>query len=760
MLEKIFEFSYAIFFKFVNLFVWLGLVILYPFEVGYKLIRYGMTEAKTFRKKLRKKQLRTKQYVVALRKALDAVRSFIRRVLRQTEKLISGLKIFIYNRFGKKKRGRKKKIKIFTRINLFVFGVFATVLFVLIPMRAYDWFKSLPQPVLLAQIQNKSTKILDRKGRLLYEIYIDRKYDPVPLSKIPKSAINATFAIEDSSFYNHIGIQPVSMMRAAKAILIDDQLQGGSTITQQLVKNVLLSNERTLTRKLKEIFLSILVERQYTKDEILELYLNNIAYGGTAWGIQSASQKYFGKDVSDLTLPESSFLAGLPSAPSVYSPFINGGNGQKFKERQKVVLDRMVELKYITSDEALFAYAEELNFVPQAEYIRAPHFVDFVKNELYRRYGKRFVDFGGLTVTTSLDLDLHEKVQDIVATEVANGAYLNYSNGAAVVLDARSGEILAYVGSVDYFSDGSGKYDVLMALRQPGSSIKPVTYVLAFSGGYTPASTIEDAPFTISSYGQVYTPVNYDGKYHGIVTLRQALANSYNIPAVKLVRNLGVERMITLAAKMGIKNWKFDNTFGYSVTLGGKEVRLIDLTNVYTTLARGGVYKEVTPFVSVKDMYGFEILGDKRKEERVLDEGAAYLVSHILSDNYARAQAFGLGSSLVVPGHTVAVKTGTSDEKRDNLTLGYTPSYVVGVWVGNNDNSPMNPYLASGLSGAAPIWNRIMTVVLAGSQNEEFERPGNIFVKIDEECGGRSEVFVKGTAPKHLCDRGKGVKKT
>lgn len=646
----------------------------------------------------------------------------------------------------------QKSTSFFTKAKIFVGGSIFSLVFLVAPALGYSWYRALPRPELLAENAqtHRPTRILDRNGVPLYEIYVDKKYAPIALSKIPKSVILATLAVEDHEFFSHNGVRPLSLIRAAKATIMDDSLQGGSTITQQLIKNVLLSPERTMTRKLKELFLAFAVERKYTKDEILEMYLNNIPYGGTAWGIQSATQKFFGKDVGELTLGEAAFMAGLPSSPSSYVSYAS--DIDMAKARQKLVLNRMEELGIITVDQGKKALAEDLKFVEQAEYIKAPHFVQYVRKELERRYGRQMVESGGLTVKTSLDLDLHNRLQAIVTEEVAKASNLNITNGALVVLEPKTGQILAYVGSVDYFKEGWGAYDVITALRQPGSSIKPVTYALALERGYTAASTIVDAPLTIQlGGGQTYKPVNYDGKFHGAVTLRSALANSYNIPAVKLVKEVGPDNMVTLGNNMGLKNWQVDDSYGYSVTLGGKEVRLLDLTNVFATFARGGEYLPTTPFISIRDANGFDIYSaDEAKPEQVLSPESAYIISNILSDNNARTPAFGSQSQLVTPGHTVAVKTGTTNEKRDNLTVGYTPSYVVGVWVGNNDNKPMNQYLASGVSGAAPIWNLAMRTVLESTANEEFTAPEGVFVKYDSKCG-RSEVFTEGSKMPNLC---------
>lgn len=636
-------------------------------------------------------------------------------------------------------------------IKMFFLGTFFTIIFILIPSHVYLWLQDIPNPQLLAARKlPEPTRILDRNGRLLYEIYQDKRYEPIALNQIPQNMIDATIAVEDARFYTHHGFDTQSMLRAAKATFLEDDLQGGSTITQQLVKNVLLTPERTISRKLKELFLSVAVENQFTKKQILEMYLNNISYGGSAWGVQSAAQKFFGKNVWELDLAETSLLAGLPSAPSAYSPL--SGDLSVAKERQHYVLERMVNLGYIGSAEAASAYNEELKFTPQTEYIRAPHFVAYVIKDLENKFGKRYVDQGGLTVKTTLDLDLQEKVQQIVHDGVERYSYLNISNGAAVVLDAKKAEILAYVGSVDYFKEGWGAFDVASAYRQPGSSIKPVTYSLAFENGLTPATTIRDQPVTFRIAGQSpYTPKNYDGKYHGIVTLRQALANSYNVPAVRLANMLGPDNIVALGRKFGLNNWQVDGSYGLAVTLGGKEVRLIDHTNLYATFARKGKYKDVTPYLSIKDRQGFEVYQDERQEVKVVKPETAYLIWNILSDNQARLPAFGVNNYMTIPGKTVAVKTGTTDQIRDNFTMGFTPSYAVGVWVGNNDNTPLNSHLASGLSGAAPIWNEIMTDVLADARDEQMPRPEGIFVKYDKDCN-KSEFFIKGSKiPEHLC---------
>ncbi len=772
--------------RFLNFLVFIGYVILYPFELLTRLLLRTLDLIKVTVEDIGKGKLK-----IALRSLLYDILDGFNRLWRDIKTLFKGyvlndlrrlkLEILRIKNFGFTIKNlpffadKRPRLHYWTKTKMhpvtktggqsfalhFIYGIAFAVIFMFGPYKIYSWYRELPQPELLKMISdfNRSTRILDRKGRLLYEIYVDKKYEPVSLDRMPTHTIEATLAIEDHTFYTHAGFNPLSILRAIKANIFGNNLQGASTITQQLIKNVLLTPERTVSRKLKELVLSVMVEQKYTKNQILEMYMNNIPYGGTAWGIQSATKKFFGKDVAELDLAESAFLAGLPSSPSTYSPF--AGDDYLSKSRQKTVLQRMVDLSYISQTEADQAYQEELHIVPQEEYIKAPHFVAFVRNELNRKYGRKLVDFGGLTVTTTLDLDLQENAENIVSKEISGDTYLNISNGASIVLDSRTGGILAYVGSVDYFKDNWGAFDIVTASRQPGSTVKVITYSLALSKKYTAASVINDSAITYQLWGgQTYTPVNYDGIFHGNVTLRQALANSYNIPAVKVTKDLGPDNVVDLGNKMGLKDWRIDGSYGLSVTLGGKETSLMNLTNIFATLSRGGMYKEVTPFESILDANGFEIYSPNKSEgDRVVSREVSYIITNILSDYYARIPSFGTNNFLSIPGRTVAVKTGTTDSKRDNYTVGYTPSFVVGVWVGNNDNSPMNPNLASGLSGAAPIWNKIMSTVLDKKDVEKFEIPPDILVKTDKECGNITEFFVKGTVPTRLCSEKKDENK-
>ncbi|MBI5619461.1 penicillin-binding protein, partial [Candidatus Gottesmanbacteria bacterium] len=438
-------------------------------------------------------------------------------------------------------------------------------------------FKDLPSPAKLSQYNiPQSTKVYDRMGRLLFDIYAQQNRTPVPLSDIPLVVRQATIAIEDRDFYRHRGIDPVrGMLRAVVATITRQQLQGGSTITQQLVKTALLTPQRTVTRKIREIILAFWVELLYPKDKILEMYLNQVPYGGTAWGIETAAEKYFGKNVKELNLAEASLLAGLPQAPTLYSPF--GAHPELAQLRQKEVLRRMMEDKYITDKQAQDAEKQEIVF-KKTTGIKAPHFVMYVKEQLVDRYGEAIVERGGLKVTTTLDLDLQEYVQATIAAEVEKLKNLRVTNGSLLVTKPATGEILAMVGSVDYFASPSGSFNVTTALRQPGSSIKPVNYALGLEKKIvTPATMFLDVATCFANINQPnYCPHNYDGKFHGAVQLRLALGNSYNIPAVKMLYLNTVQDMVASASAFGLDTIKDSTRYGLSLTLGGGEVRMVD----------------------------------------------------------------------------------------------------------------------------------------------------------------------------------------
>ncbi len=637
----------------------------------------------------------------------------------------------------------------------FILGVFFTLIFVFIPYQTWLMLEKLPHPQLLEVREIPvTTKIFDRNGFLLYEIYAEQNRTPVNLAEIPPFLKQATIAIEDKEFYSHLGFSPRGILRATKEIIFNRRIQGGSTITQQLVRSALLNQEMTLQRKIKEIILSFWAERIYSKDQILEMYFNQVPYGGTAWGIEAASQTYFGKSVQDLSLAEAAYLAGLPASPSVYSPF--GVHPEQGLTRQKEVLQRMREDGYLDETAKLKAEETKLQFAAPKTEIKAPHFVMYVKDLLERKYGSRLVQRGGLRVITTLDLPTQEMAQGLVTNEVEKLKSLNVGNGAALITNPKTGEILAMVGSKDYFGTSSssfkqfeGAFNVALALRQPGSSIKVVNYALALNNGLTAATVLDDTPITFRVPGQPpYTPKNYDGKFHGQVTLREALANSYNVPAVKVLAQMGVKKMIEQGKKMGITSWQDESRYGLSLTLGGGEVTMLDLARAYGTLANQGKKEELVSLLKISDYKG-QILEESRfpQGETVLPAGISFILANILADNQARSAAFGLNSLLVVPGKTVAVKTGTSNDLRDNWAIGFTPSYVVVSWVGNNDNSPMN-WVASGVTGATPIWQQIM-INLLKDKADELILPGEDIIKADV-CG-HSEYFLKGTFKNLSC---------
>lgn len=608
----------------------------------------------------------------------------------------------------------------------------------------------LPNPNYLSLRDIPATsKIYDRNNKLLYEIYADENRTPIKLSQIPKLVKDATIAVEDSEFLSHQGISIRGLLRALYHNLTTDSLEGGSTITQQLIRSALLTPEKTLMRKLKEIVLSVWAERVYSKEQILEMYLNQVPYGGTAWGIEAAAETYFGKNVNSLTLSEAAFLAGLPAAPTQFSPY--GANPTLAKARQVQVLKRMADLGYITKNQEEEAKNETLKIRKPTIPIAAPHFVMYIKDLLEQQYGANIVERGGLRITTSLDLDIQEIAQKAVSSQLENLRLLNVGNGAALIINPATGEILAMVGSRDYFDrENDGNVNLTTSLRQPGSSIKVVNYAVALSQNFTAASVLDDSPVSFKLAGlPSYTPVNYDGQFHGRIPLRTALASSYNIPAVKVLATVGVDKMIKTGKQMGIESWTDESRYGLSLTLGGGEVTMLDMARVYGTLATGGTKHNLKPILKITNWRGETVPLPTREETiSAISPQVSYLLSNILSDNLARAPAFGANSALVIKGKTAAVKTGTSDNKRDNWTIGYSPDYVAVVWVGNNDNSPMNRELTSGITGAAPIWNEIMTNLLKDKPDKPFPIPDKI---ISLPCYGRVEYFIEGTQPKGGC---------
>lgn len=656
--------------------------------------------------------------------------------------------IFLYSKIA--------KLAFFGLIGLFVLTF---ILFV--------WFsRDLPTPgKLSASNLPQSTKIFDRNGILLYDIYRDENRTYITLDQIPKKLQEATIAIEDKDFYQNQGFSIAGYLRAFRnAVLTRRIAGGGSTLTQQLVKNTLLTSEQTIARKIKEFILAIQVDRKYTKDQILELYLNATPYGGITVGIETAAERYFGKKAKDLDLTESVILAGLPQRPSFYSPY--GQNPKAYIARSKEVLRRMQDDNYITKKQELDAIKKlsEVEFIKETHAIKAPHFSFYVRDLLIKQFGENVVEQGGLQVITTLDYKLEAKAEEIVKEEVENARSLSVGNGASVVLDPKNGEILAMVGSRDFFEESSGgQFNVItQALRQPGSSIKPVAYATALEKGYTGASLILDTPTVFPNPGREkdYVPVNYDGKFHGPLQLRFALGSSINVPAVKLLALIGVKNMLATAYNMGISTFAPTNDninrFGLSLTLGGGEVKPLELAAAYTAFANFGYRSDPIAILKVTDSKGKVLFEQKDiSKKRALSPEVAFIISHILLDNNARLITFGVNSYLNMGSRAVGVKTGTTDDKRDNWTIGWTPSVLVLAWVGNNDNSPMGN-VASGVTGAAPIWRRIILEALKNKPSEDFVKPDNVIAVIVDSLGGglpvegqptRSEYFIKGTEP-------------
>lgn len=665
-----------------------------------------------------------------------------------------------YNKIAKKAKRFSRKRRV-----TFLFLCITSVLFVAIGLLYLLLLRDLPSPTRLDKTTGSfSTQIYDRNGKHLYTIYSDRNQSFIPLSKIPKNIQHATIAVEDKDFYRHGAIDFRGIARAAYSTLFQKQLQGGSTLTQQLVKNSLLTPERTLERKIKEVILSFATEALYNKDEIIEMYLNQVPYGGTSYGVEAASQGFFGKTVTNLTLAEQAYLAGLPEAPSTLSPF--GSHPELGKKRQEEILKKMYEQKYITKEELDKALAQELKFQKISNPIKAPHFVFYVKDLLVKKYGQAKVEQGGLKVITSLDLDIQNFAQATVASEVAKLDNYNVGNGGAVITNPGTGEILAMVGGKDYFDGKDGNVNITIADRQPGSSIKPINYAVGLLKGYSAATPFIDAPVCFPDPPQKpYCPRNYDGRFRGVVTMRQALAQSLNIPAVNMLKINTIDSMIATASAMGLK-LNDPRGYGLSLTLGGAGVTMLDMSTAFGVFANQGYRIDTHPILKVTDRDGKVIEEYKPPKspifgKKVLPSEVTFIISDILSDNNSRAAAFGTNSELRVANKHVSVKTGTTNDYRDNWTIGYTPSVLIAVWVGNNDNSPMSG-IVSGVTGAAPIWNTLMTRMLEGKKSEIPQKPPNVYGKNTctgtgsitptgtpgQICSGRFEYFIAGTENK------------
>lgn len=632
---------------------------------------------------------------------------------------------------GKRSKTSKWRLKFPRRLNkrkiwrILLYGVGAFLLMIVL---MFAWYaKDLPTPEkLAARRATESTKIFDRDGNLLYSTG-EKRRTVISESDMPVYIRQATVAIEDKDFYNHHGLDFTGIFRA---IIIDitrgSRSQGGSTITQQFVKNALLSPKKTFTRKIKEAILSLELEQTRSKEEILTLYLNEIPYGGNVYGVEEASKYYFGKSAKDLTLSEAATLAALPQAPTYYSPY--GTHTDALFVRKNLVLDNMVSMGYITQDEADAAKAEapnddSQNFAERRDNIKAPHFVLFVRERLVELYGEQMVNEGGLQVTTTLNSELQDIAQESIDKNIASIEARGGSNAALVSVDPKTGQILSMVGSRDYFdTEHDGNVNVTVADRQPGSSFKPIAYATAFKKEYNPATTIFDLR---TDFGGGYVPENYNGSFSGPVSIRYALANSLNIPAVKILSLAGIENTIKTAQDMGITTLTDPDRYGLALVLGGGEVKPLEMAGAYATFANGGQLATTTPFLKIQDSDGKTLFEYKEGSnvKKALDPQIAYEITDILADNDVRRNVF--GDALVVPNYRVAAKTGTTQEFRDGWTAGYTPNLATVVWVGNNDNSSMR----SGSAGAvvaAPIFRSYMSNALPKLPKDEFEKPKGI----------------------------------
>ncbi|MEX1997386.1 MAG: PBP1A family penicillin-binding protein [Candidatus Andersenbacteria bacterium] len=584
------------------------------------------------------------------------------------------------------------------------------------------WSKDLPNPQNIdARRVSESTKIFDATGQhLLYEIG-DVHRTTVRLDQISRFIRQATLAAEDDQFYEHYGLDLKGILRGGVLKpLTGRRIQGGSTITQQLIKNSILTPERTLRRKVKEAVLALELEQRFSKDEIFEMYLNDIPYGSQAYGIEAAAQAFFDKPASEVSLAQATTLAALPQAPTYYSPY--GSHMEDLKQRQELILDRMAGLNMISRAEADAAKKEELVFVPRQESIQAPHFVFYVKEQLDAEYGERVVEQGGLKVITSLNIELQKIAEEVLKERQEQLRQLGASNAALVAIDPKNGNILAMTGSIDYFNEEiDGNVNVSIRHRSPGSSIKPVVYAAAWQAGFTPETILVDVE---TDFGQGYKPRNYNLSENGPVTMRQALANSLNIPAVQTLYLVGVRQATALAQRLGMTSLSDPDRYGLSLVLGGGEVRLVDEVSAYGVFANDGIRHPHRAILKVENKADviFEVKDEDSRGEQVLEAQIARLVTNVISDNGARALVFGTNTPLQLGSRPVAAKTGTTQEFRDGWTVGYTPSLVAGVWVGNNDNSPMNNRSDSGLT-AAPLWNAFMRRALTGKAIEQFVRP-------------------------------------
>lgn len=629
---------------------------------------------------------------------------------------------------------------------------------VLTPPLTYLYFaRDIADADRLMNRNNTGVVLLDRDGEVIYSYGTAERGKRVPLDRIADSAEKALISAEDKSFYEHSGFSFKSILAAMYANVAnqDATAYGGSTITQQLAKNTLLSSSQTFLRKYQELSVAIAIEQQYTKDEILELYLNSVYFGEGAFGIDSAAEKYFGKSAADLSLAESSMLVGLLPAPSAYSPIT--GDRELAKKQQEIVLSRMVQNKAITEDEKSAAVKQELAYAEAEaeEDNKAPHFAQMVLEELYKKYGEERITRSGYKVYTTLSLKQQQAAQDAINDQMDYIRRNGGSNASLVAMDPRSGEVIALLGSADWNNEKFGKVNMAITPRQPGSSFKPIYFTQALQDGViTPSTVLRDESTTFPGG---YKPENYDFRYRGNINVRNALGQSLNIPAVKVMQKLGVDKSVETAQRLGLSTIDDADKYGLSLALGAAEVRLVDMANAYAAFADRGSQHTVTTIRSIDDKFSKSIFKNRTTYKKVMNDSATYLISKILSDNEARAPSF--GSSLNIAEYDVAVKTGTTDDSRDAWIMGYTPNVTVGVWVGNNDNEVMQ---LGGSSMAGPIWKTTMRNILKDNPKLSFVQPSSVTSLLVCKSNGLAasragagvytEYFIKGKTPSGTCD--------
>lgn len=671
-----------------------------------------------------------------MKKTFKAVISMVDRTVSLIEWRIQ--RLFHTN---KGSRGNIRNIIRDTVLVLLIVGVLSATIFLV-------WAANLKTPDLSSfddRLLGQSAKIYDRTGTvLLYDLSQKVRRTTVPFNTISPYIKQATIAIEDVDFYNHGGIKATSIIRAVFANIFSLKYsQGGSTITQQVVKNSLLTKNKDISRKLKEWVLAIKLEKTTDKDTILNMYLNETPYGGNIYGVEEASQAYFAKKSSDLTLAEAAYIAALPQAPSLYSPY--GNNKQLLVDRKNLVLKKMYENKFITEEQYTNALKEEVVFQPKSVGgIKAPHFVMYVKDYLEQKYGTEMLDQGGFKVITTLDWDLEKKAEDIVEKYVkTNEKKFNASNGSMVATDPKTGQILVMVGSRDYFDTAiEGNFNVAVAHRQPGSAFKPFVYATGFMEGMTPSTPVYDVPtqfnsscsldnVPLSTSAKCYSPQNYEGGFKGLMSIRSALAESRNVPAVRMLHVIGVEDSIKTATAMGIQDLSGANQYGLSLALGGAEVSVLDMTSAYGVFGNAGEKAKTTPILSIQTTDGVVVEEFSTSTKQVIPKQAALLMDDVLSDPYARSSIFGVN---YFGGRQVAIKSGTTNDSRDAWVLGFTPSISVGAWMGNNNNKPMVQQASARIIG--PMWKEFMDYALTKVPEEQFEEP--------EPTASSTKPFLRG----------------